>query len=117
MPVSSTTHADSSSSGTSRSAQARTNTAGSHGESAKNCCNDSYRAASSPSRNSVGCRLLRPPCSINPRTYTSAFSRRRTCARPAAISATNSTSRSRASTAGFSDSIATATCILTSRKR
>jgi hypothetical protein len=48
MPVSSTTHADTSSAGATRSAQARTSSAGSHGESAKNCCNDSYRAASSP---------------------------------------------------------------------
>ena len=31
--------------------------------------------ASSPGRNSVGCRLLRPPCSISPRTYSPAFSR------------------------------------------
>jgi hypothetical protein len=56
------------SSGATRSAQALTSSPGSQGESAKNCCIDSYRAGVSSSRNKVGCRLFRPPCSTSPRT-------------------------------------------------
>ena len=73
-PVSSTTHALTPISGATRSAHARTSSPGSHGESARNCCIDSYRAGVSSNRNNVGHRLLRPPCSTSPRTYKSAFS-------------------------------------------
>jgi len=72
---------------------------GESGESARNCCTDSYRAGDSPSRNSVGCRLLRPPCSTNPRTYKSAFSRCRTCASGRTASSTKASNRSRGSLA------------------
>jgi hypothetical protein len=43
-PVSSSTHASTAISGVTRSAHERTTSAGSHGESARNCCIDSYRA-------------------------------------------------------------------------
>ena len=110
IPVSSTTHAKTPISGATRSAHARTSNAASQGESAKNCCTDSYRAGDSPNRNNVGCKLLRPPRSTSPRTYTSAFSRCRASDNPPATSPTNTTRRSRTSLAGVS--IATATSIL-----